>query len=89
MTSPEDLQEQLKLKQQLAQIEEIAKKYLTKGALSRLSNIKTINPEKALKISALIAQLAQTNQIHQPITDEQLKNLLLQLQENKKFTIKR
>lgn len=89
MVTQEEFEEQLKLKQQITQIEELAKRYLTKEALTRLSNIKAVDQQKALKIAALIAQLAQTGQLREPLTDEKLKQLLLQIQDTKTFTIKR
>jgi len=72
-----------KLQQQMALIESQAKQYLDKDALSRFGNIKLADPQKAFQIAALIMQAAQSGQITQ-LNDEEFKNLLIQIQGQKK-----
>lgn len=82
----QELQEKMKLQQQVLQMENFAKQYLTNESISRYGNIKAANKEKALHITALICQLAQSKQIPEKLTDEQFKSLLLQLESPKKET---
>jgi len=73
--------------QRLQQLENIVKQYLSKEALLRYGNIKTVNQEKALQIISILAHLIETQQIKEKVTDEQFKNLLLNLKEEKNFKI--
>ena len=75
--------------QNLQGIEDLAKKYLTKEALIRFGNIKTAFPEKANHISMMIAQLAQSGQLKEKITDLQLKEILKGLNQKKEINITR
>ena len=86
----EDLQEQLKLQQQIEMLEQMAKQYLTKEAISRYGNLKSAHPELAIQVIALIAQAVQTGQIKERISDDKFKQLLMQIQKpKKKFKIQR
>ena len=86
----EDLQEQLKLQQQIEMLEQMAKQYLTKEAISRYGNLKSAHPELAIQVIALIAQAVQTGQIKERISDAKFKQLLMQIQKpKKKFKIQR
>lgn len=63
---------------------------LTPEARSRLANVKLARPEYAVQIENLIIQLAQTGQIRQKITDEQLKQILRKISAKRKdITIRR
>lgn len=63
---------------------------LTPEARSRLANIKLAKPEYGEAVENLLIQLAQSGQIKQKITDEQLKNILLKIAGKKKeFRIRR
>lgn len=73
--------------QRLQQLENIVKQYLSKEALLRYGNIKIVNQEKALQIISILAHLIETQQIKEKLTDEQFKNLLLNLKEEKNFKI--
>ncbi|MBI2499419.1 DNA-binding protein [Candidatus Woesearchaeota archaeon] len=87
----EDLNKRLELQRQIALIEESAKKYLDRDALQRLGNLKSAYPEKALQVSALILQNAEAGNLKRMLNDEQLKQLLISLDEPKrefKFTRK-
>ena len=73
----QDFEQQLKLQKQIEFIEITAKQYLTREAVARLGNIKTVNPELAIRISSLIIQLAQNRQLSGVITDKKFKELLV------------
>jgi programmed cell death protein 5 len=59
---------------------------LTPEARSRLTNLKMVKPEFADQIELQLIQLAQAGRINAPLTDEQLKTILKQLQEKKRET---
>lgn len=80
----QDFQEQLQLQKQVEMLEGIAKQNMTKEAIIRYGNLKSAHPEKAIQILAMLAQSIQQGQITEKITDEKLKNLLIQLQPAKK-----
>ena len=82
----QELQEKVKLQQKILEIEKMAKLKMTNEAISRYGNLKSAYPEKALQVAALIAQLSQENQINEQITDEQFKQLLLQLDSPRRET---
>ena len=69
---------------QIQELENNAKQYLDSEALSRYGNIKLTRPEKAFQIAVLITQLVQSGQFKDKISDDQLKDLLMKLQEPKK-----
>lgn len=86
----EEIKEQLKLQEQITQLESTIKQYLTKEAITRYSNLKTAHQEKAVQLLFLLSQLIQQSQVKEKITDQQLKALLMRLQPQKKdFKIKR
>ena len=78
-------------KQQLdLQKRSVLMEVLTPEARSRLANVKLARPEYAIQIENLIIQLAQTGQIRQKITDEQLKQILRKISAKRKdITIRR
>ncbi len=59
---------------------------LTPEARSRLTNLKMVRPEFAEQIEIQLIQLAQAGRINEPLTDEQLKTILKQLQGRKRET---
>ncbi|MGC9133314.1 MAG: DNA-binding protein [Nanopusillaceae archaeon] len=72
-----------KLENQIDQIYEIIKPYLTREALDRLTNIKLVYPDKFAQAVLIIYQNIQTGKIR--IVDERLlKNILERLSENEK-----
>ncbi|MBI4159007.1 hypothetical protein HY500_01980 [Candidatus Woesearchaeota archaeon] len=77
------------LKNQISQIESLAKQLLDKEALSRFGNIKAAHPEKAIQIASVIIQLARADRIKEKLTDRQFKEILTLLQEKKDFKITR
>lgn len=77
------------LMQQIVFLESVAKKHMSKKAISRYGNLKIAHPETAIKAIAIIAQASQTGQIMKPISDEEFKALLLEIQKGKKqFSLK-
>lgn len=82
--NPEQIAEQVLV------LEQIAKKAMTKEAISRYGNLKMAHTELAIKSIAIIAQAIQTNQIKEKVTDEQYKELLKEINTGKKqFTFKK
>ncbi|MFB6115556.1 MAG: DNA-binding protein [Candidatus Nanohalobium sp.] len=69
-------------KKQREQISQMASEYLTSEAQSRLANIKAADPDKASAVETQIAKLGRSGQVKE-ITDDQLKNILKSLQEEK------
>lgn len=69
-------------KKQREQISQMASEYLTSEAQSRLANIKAADPDKASAVETQIAKLGRSGQVTE-ITDDQLKNILKSLQEEK------
>ena len=67
------------LTEQVLALENVAKKAMTKEAISRYGNLKLGHTELAIKAIAIIAQAIQTNQIQGKITDEQFKELLREI----------
>ena len=63
-----------------AQKEAILRKILTPEARARLSNIKMVKPEFAEQIEMQLIQLASSGRLRGQVTDEQLRELLVQLQ---------
>lgn len=84
MNQEDELQEQLKLQQQISNLENVVKHYLTKDAIQRYGNLKAAHPKKALSIIMLIAQLIQNGQLSDKIDDQTFKDFLLKTQEQKK-----
>ncbi len=77
-----EIKEQIELNQQIEMLENIAKQYLSKEAISRYGNLKSAHPDVAIQAIAVIAQAA--GQIKEKISDEQFKNILKQIQKPKK-----
>jgi len=83
-----EVNDQEKMQQQIAMLENEAKKFLDSNALSRYSNIKIAHPDKALQVAALIVQSVQAGQLQGVLDDAQFKKLLIKLQEpSKEFKI--
>lgn len=76
--------EESNLIKQIAILENVAKKNMTKEAISRYGNLKIAHPETAIKAIALIAQASQLGQIKKPLDDSEFKGLLLEIQEEKR-----
>ncbi len=66
--------------------EAILRRYLTAEARARLSNVKLVRPELALQVENYVIMLAQSGRLTRPLTEEDVKELLEQLTEERKET---
>ena len=74
-------QKQVQAQQQLeSQKQALLRRILTPEARSRLTNLNMVKPEFTQQLELQLIQLAQQGRINLPITDEQLKELLVRLQ---------
>jgi len=80
----QEMQEELKIQQQLVQLENLAKQHMTKEAIQRYGNLKVAHPQKALEVIMLLAQLIQNGQLKDKVDDYALKEFLLKTQQAKK-----
>jgi programmed cell death protein 5 len=67
-----------------AQKQALMRRLLTPEARQRLANIKMVRPEFGQQLELELVQLAQTGRVPLPITDEQLKKLLIQIEGQQK-----
>ncbi|MBX5326771.1 MAG: DNA-binding protein [Candidatus Bathyarchaeia archaeon] len=87
-----ELQKRLAEEQQRAQIAQqlelqkqaLLRQILTPEARQRMNNLKMVKPEFAAQLELQLIQLAQAGRLNIPLTDEQLKELLLRLQSTKR-----
>ena len=78
-------QKQSQAQQQLeGQKQVLLRRILTPEARSRLTNLKMVKPEFTQQLELQLIQLAQQGKIAIPITDEQLKELLVRLQSGRR-----
>ena len=78
-------QKQAQAQQQLeVQKQALLRRILTPEARSRLTNLKMVKPEFTQQLELQLIQLAQQGRIAIPITDEQLKELLVRLQSGRR-----
>ena len=83
-----ELQRRLSQEQQRAQMQQqieiqkqaLLRRILSSDARQRLTNLKMVKPEFAGQIELQLIQLAQTGRLKTPVTDNQLKEILAQLQ---------
>jgi programmed cell death protein 5 len=92
------LRRRLAEEQQQAQVQEqieiqkqaLLRRILTADARSRLTNLKMVKREFAQQLELQLIQLAQQGKINIPITDEQLKDILVRIQSGRReFKIRR
>jgi len=57
---------------------------LTSEARQRLANVKMVKPELATSIEEYVIQLASSGKLKHAVDDEQVKQMLLALQEKKR-----
>ena len=69
-----------------AQKEALLKQILSSEARQRLTNLKMVKPEFTEQLELQLIQLAQMGKIPIPLSDAQLKQILLQLQSRKRET---
>lgn len=88
------LEEEEKRRQLEAEIEArkqaLLRRILTEGARQRLANIKLVKPELAKAAEDLIIQLVQAGRLPVPVSEEQVKAILLEIDSRTRrdFTIK-
>ena len=84
-------QQQAQAQQQLeGQKQALLRRILTPDARRRLTNLKIVKPEFTEQLELQLIQLAQQGRINLPISDDQLKELLVKLQSGKRdYTIRR
>lgn len=80
----EKSQEHAQIQQQVEQMENIVRQFMTKDALARYGNLKTAHHEKALQLLLILFQAIQKGQIQDKINDSILKKVLEQLTPKKK-----
>jgi programmed cell death protein 5 len=72
------------------QKQELLRQLLSPEARQRLTNLKMIKPEFTEQLELQIIQLAQAGKLPIPLSDQQLKQILVQLQGRKReITIRR
>ncbi|MCW4002161.1 MAG: DNA-binding protein [Candidatus Bathyarchaeota archaeon] len=72
------------------QKQSLLRRILTPDARSRLTNLKMVKPEFAQQLELQLIQLAQRGRVDIPVTDEQLKEILVRLQSGRReFKIRR
>jgi len=67
-----------------AQKQALLRRILTPEARQRLTNLKMVRPEFAVQLELQLIQLAQQGKMNLPITDEQLKEILVRLQSSRR-----
>lgn len=82
--SPE-LQEQMQLAQQIEALEGVVKQVLDKEAWARYANIKAADSERAVRILAVVGQLARSGRVRS-IDDARFKMLLAKMSPQKRET---
>lgn len=74
-------QQQIQAQQQVEmQKQALLRRILSSDARQRLTNLKMVKPEFAEQIELQLIQLAQSGRLKIPVTNQQLKEILAQLQ---------
>ena len=76
--------EQSQIQQQIEQMENIVRQFMTKDAMARYGSLKTAHHEKALQLLLILFQAIQKGQVQDKISDSTLKKVLEQLTPKKK-----
>jgi programmed cell death protein 5 len=93
-----ELRRRLAEEQQRVQVQEhvevqkqaLLRRILTSDARRRLTNLKMVKPDFAEQLELQLIQLAQQGKIDVPVTDEQLKEILVRIQSGRRdFKIRR
>jgi programmed cell death protein 5 len=80
-----DDQRQTQTDQQMeAQKQELLRQILSPEARQRLTNLKMVKPEFTEQLELQLIQLAQMGKVSVPMSDAQLKQILIQLQSRKR-----
>ena len=92
MSSPDSADENLQPSdaEMSAQKDTILKQILSSEARLRLNNVKMVKPDVATTVENYLINLASQGKLRPPVTDEQLKQILLSIQQPKRdFKINR
>jgi len=92
MSSPDSADENLQPSdaEMSAQKDIILKQILSSEARLRLNNVKMVKPDVATTVENYLINLASQGKLRPPVTDEQLKQILLSIQQPKRdFKINR
>jgi programmed cell death protein 5 len=82
-----DEQKQAQAERQLeAQKQALLRQILSPEARQRLTNLKMVKPEFTEQLELQLIQLAQAGKLPIPVSDAQLKQILIQLQSRKRET---
>jgi len=73
------MQQQIEVQKQAA-----LRRILTSKARQRLTNLKIVKPDFAEQLELQLIQLAQQGRLEIPVTDEQLKDILMKLQSGRR-----
>ena len=73
------MQEVQEMQQQIQQLEIVIKPLLSKEAWGRYTTLRVGHPEKAVQALVALAQLAQSGNVRAQLTDEQFKQVLVQI----------
>src|SRR3989338_9971159 len=79
----QQMQQQAEIQEQIEQLEDFVRPYLTKEALARYGNLRTAHPEKAVQVMVLLAQAIQGKKIGR-IDDNTFKEILQRITPKKK-----
>jgi len=87
-----ELQREVAEEQQKAQVQQqletqkqaLLRNILTPEARQRLTNLKMVKPEFTSQLELQLIQLAQQGKLPIPLTDKQLKQILIQIQARKR-----
>ena len=83
--SMSDEQRQAQAEEQMeAQKQALLKQILSPEARQRLTNLKMVKPDFTDQLELQLIQLAQTGKLPLPLSDTQLKQILIQLQSKKR-----
>jgi programmed cell death protein 5 len=84
-------QQRVQMQQQIEiQKQALLRRILAPDARRRLTNLKMVKPEFAEQLELQLIQLAQEGRINIPVTDEQLKEILVRIQSGRReFKIRR
>ena len=70
-----------------AQKQALLRRILTPEARQRMTNVRIVRPEYAEQLELQLIQLAQTRRVKLPITDDMLKGLLTQIENQQRRDI--
>ncbi|MCW4005071.1 MAG: DNA-binding protein [Candidatus Bathyarchaeota archaeon] len=83
----DEQKQQMQAEQQIeAQKQALLKQILSPEARQRLTNLKMVKPEFTDNLELQLIQLAQMGKVPVPMSDAQLKQILIQLQSRKRET---